>query len=288
MGQAPAPKKISLRTVPRNFPGRSGNEEDMVYLCSPETAAASALSGKITDPRNLGMKYPEFTEPEQIILNTEMLVPPLQNDEVVELEKGPNIRPLPSFEKLPDQIVGPVLLKVKDNISTDEIMPAGAKILPYRSNIPELSKFVFYRVDENFYNRTMEYRREPFFIIGGENYGQGSSREHAAIAPRYLGLRCVVAIGFARIHWQNLINFGILPLTFADKNDYSRINQGDILALSNLHDLLKEKKSFRIENRTSKRDFEVIHALSSRQLEILLEGSLLNAVGKKVRQESHA
>jgi len=285
MGQAPATKKISLRTVPRNFPGRSGTKEDLVYLCSPETAAASALTGKITDPRTLGFEYPKFTEPEEIILNTEMLLAPISNGENVELEKGPNIQPLPAFEQLPDRIEGPVLLKVKDNISTDEIMPAGAKVLPFRSNIPELSKFVYYRVDENFYNRAIENQRRPFFIIGGENYGQGSSREHAAIAPRYLGLRCVVAISFARIHWQNLINFGILPLNFADKDDYSKIKEGDILNINNLLESLKEGYRFKLNSKNNGRSYEVVHSLSQRQIEIVLQGSLLNAVGKKFKQE---
>jgi len=196
------------------------------------------------DRKNYGSKdawycVPKFAEPEEIILNTEMLLAPAENGKDAGLEKGPNIKPLPPFNTLPDEIEGPVLLKAKDNVSTDEIMPAGAKVLPFRSNIPELSKFVFYQVDENFYNRTMENNRQPFFVIGGENYGQGSSREHAAIAPRYLGLRCVIAVSFARIHWQNLINFGILPLTFADRNDYGKINQGDILYINNLHESSK-------------------------------------------------
>jgi aconitate hydratase len=285
MGQAPATNKISLRTVPRNFPGRSGTKEDLVYLCSPETAAASALTGKITDPRTLGFEYPKFEEPDEIILNTEMLMAPVTDGQNVELEKGPNIKPLPPFETLQDQIEGPALLKVKDNISTDEIMPAGAKVLPFRSNIPELSKFVFYRVDESFYNRTMENKRLPFFIIGGENYGQGSSREHAAIAPRYLGLRCVAAISFARIHWQNLINFGILPLTFSDRNDYAKINQGDILSINNLHESLKEGNRLRLSNKTNGRSIEVVHSLSRRQVEIILSGSLINLVGGKIKQE---
>ncbi|HVO74084.1 MAG TPA: aconitate hydratase [Ignavibacteriaceae bacterium] len=287
MGQAPATNKISLRTVPRNFPGRSGTKEDLVYLCSPETAAASALTGIITDPRTLQFDYPEFIEPEEIILNTEMLLPPASKEENIELEKGPNIKPLPPFAPLPDEIEGPVLLKVKDNISTDEIMPAGAKILPFRSNIPELSKFVFNRVDESFYSRTMENSRLPFFIVGGENYGQGSSREHAAIAPRYLGLRSVIAVSFARIHWQNLINFGILPLTFADKNDYSKINQNDLLHIDNLHEFLKKGSTLKLINKTNGKTVDVNHTLSSRQVEIVLQGSLINTVSGKIKQEHH-
>jgi aconitate hydratase len=216
-----------------------------------------------------------------------MLLAPVADEQNVELEKGPNIKPLPPFEILQDQIEGPVLLKAKDNISTDEIMPAGAKVLPFRSNIPELSKFVFYRVDESFYNRTMENKRLPFFIIGGENYGQGSSREHAAIAPRYLGLRCVAAISFARIHWQNLINFGILPLTFSDRNDYAKINQDDILYINNLHEALKEGNKLRLNNKTSGKSIEVVHSLSRRQVEIILAGSLINLVSRKIKHEYH-
>ena len=226
MGQAPATGKISLRTVPRNFPGRSGTKEDQVYLCSPETAAASALKGVITDPRTLNVVYPRFVEPEMIRINTRMLLPPADRGISVELEKGPNIKPLPTFEPLPDNIRGPVLLKVSDDISTDEIMPAGSRVLPYRSNIPEISRFVFAPVDESFYERAMANQRQAFYLVGGNNYGQGSSREHAALAPRYLGLKAVIAKSFARIHQQNLVNFGILPLTFMRPDDYDRIRPG--------------------------------------------------------------
>jgi aconitate hydratase len=193
MGQAPATGRISLRTVPRNFPGRSGTREDLVYLCSPETAAASALTGTITDPRTLNMNYPKFQQPEKLIINTDMLLPPSKDGEKVELEKGPNIAPLPRFDALPDTIEGPVLLKLGDNISTDEIMPAGEQVLPYRSNIPAISKFVFARIDETYYERAMQGAQSGSLIVGGRNYGQGSSREHAAIAPRYLGLKAVIA-----------------------------------------------------------------------------------------------
>ncbi len=282
MGQAPATGKISLRTVPRNFPGRSGTKEDQVYLCSPETAAASALTGKITDPRNINMKYPLFKEPDKIILNTEMLVKPLEDGKDVTLVKGPNIAALPNFDPLPNTVEIPVILKVGDNISTDEIMPAGAKVLPFRSNIPEISKFVFSQVEKDFYDRAIKYKENGFFIVSGENYGQGSSREHAAIAPRFLGLKVVIAKSFARIHWQNLINFGILPLTFANKNDFESIEQGDMLSISKLN-ILHDKKRFEVMNKTKNLSFEVEHSMTKRQTEVVLSGGLINVIRKKIR-----
>ena len=195
MGQAPATGKISLRTVPRNFPGRSGTKGDQVYLCSPETAAVSALTGVITDPREFNGPYPKFVEPRTIKINTEMLIAPLAVEErvTVALEKGPNIKALPDFDPMPDTLAGEVLLKMGDDVSTDEIMPAGNHILPYRSNIPEISKFTFSRIDNTFYDRAMQHGNKDFFVIGGDNYGQGSSREHAVLGPRYLGLRAVIS-----------------------------------------------------------------------------------------------
>jgi aconitate hydratase len=281
MGQAPATGRISLRTVPRNFPGRSGTKEDQVYLCSPETAAASALTGVITDPRTLDMEYPRFAEPENILMNTAMLVPPAKQDEIVELEKGPNIRPLPTFDSLLDTLEGPVLLKVMDDVSTDEIMPAGARVLPYRSNIPEISKFTFSQIDETYYKRAMEYQTRGSFVVGGENYGQGSSREHAALGPRFLGLRCVIAKSFARIHWQNLINFGILPLNFANPGDWEKIDQDNVLVISNVRDAIRKRHKITVINKTRNESYEVEHSMSSRQIEMVLEGSLLNLVRKK-------
>lgn len=281
MGQAPATGRISVRTVPRNFPGRSGTKEDSVYLCSPETAAASALKGVITDPRTIGYEYPKFREPDTIILNTEMLIKPPENGHDIQLEKGPNIASLPEFDPLNDKYEIPVLLKVTDNISTDEIMPAGAKVLPYRSNIPEISKFVYSQIDESFYDRAIENQDTGFIIVGGENYGQGSSREHAAIAPRFLGLKFVIAKSFARIHWQNLINFGILPLTFVDKNDYDKIGQGDILILENLRSRISEKKGIYIKNLSSDLNFKLTHNLSTRQIEMVLSGSLINIIKER-------
>jgi aconitate hydratase len=286
MGQAPATGKISLRTVPRNFPGRSGTKEDQVYLCSPETAAASALTGVITDPRTLGRAYPRFVEPDRIRINTRMLLPPADPGISVELEKGPNIKPLPVFEPLADRISGPVLLKVGDDVSTDEIMPAGSRVLPYRSNIPEISRFVFNPVDESFHERAMAHQRKAFFLVGGKNYGQGSSREHAALAPRYLGLRVVIAKSFARIHRQNLVNFGILPLTFVDPADFDRIGQGDVIEIEHATEALGKGLTIDVKNTTRNAVFATEHGLSARQIKAVLEGGLINVVRR--RQASRA
>jgi aconitate hydratase len=279
MGQAPATGRISLRTVPRNFPGRSGTKEDQVYLCSPETAAASALTGVITDPRTLPMAYPRFSEPETILLNDDM-VPPPADGSGVSLEKGPNIQPLPAFDPLPEELEGPVLLKVGDDISTDEILPAGARVLPFRSNIPAISRFVFYGIDEHYAERAEALERRPSFVIGGRNYGQGSSREHAAVAPRYLGLRVVVAVSFARIHWQNLANFGILPLTFSDAADGQKIDQDDVLFFPRLRDRLKTRQPIEVVDRRTAQAFPLEHHLSDRQIDMILAGSLLRLVGR--------
>jgi aconitate hydratase len=282
MGQAPATGRISLRTVPRNFPGRSGTKEDQVYLCSPETASASALSGKITDPRNINMKYPKFDEPDDIILNTKMLLKPPEDGKNVELVKGPNIAALPDFKPIPNTIEIPVILKVGDDISTDEIMPAGAKVLPFRSNIPEISKFVFSQIENSFYDKAVKNKENGFFVVGGENYGQGSSREHAAIAPRFLGLKAVIAVSFARIHWQNLVNFGILPLTLVNRVDYEKIETGNILSITGLNKL-QEKKKYEVINKTKNISFEVEHSMTRRQSEIVMAGGLINAIRNKIK-----
>ncbi len=282
MGQAPATGRISLRTVPRNFPGRSGTKEDAVYLCSPETAAASALTGVITDPRTLDMPYPRYEEPGEISINTDMLLAPPENSSTVEIEKGPNVKPLPEFDQLPETIEGPVLLKVSDDISTDEIMPAGSRILPYRSNIPEISKFVYYQVDESYYDRAMEQKdRGGSLIVSGENYGQGSSREHAALAPRYLGLRAVLAKSYARIHWQNLVNFGILPLTFANTGDWDKISQDDVLSIPDVRTIIQQGKTVPVLNKTTGEQYQAEHAMTDRQVEMILEGSLINVIRKQ-------
>jgi aconitate hydratase len=227
------------------------------------------------------MNYPRFSEPDVIRINTQMLLAPPESGEGIELEKGPNIKPLPSFEPLADTISGPVLLKVGDDISTDEIMPAGAQILPYRSNIPEISKYAFSRLDDRFYDRAMPYQQKGFIIIAGNNYGQGSSREHAAIAPRYLGLKAVIAKSFARIHWQNLVNFGMLPLTFVNSADYDAVGQGDELEIPDVRQYLNQGNLIQVANKTTKETYDTQHTLSKRQIEMIFEGSLINVVRKR-------
>jgi predicted aconitate hydratase len=282
MGQAPASGKISLRTVPRNFPGRSGTKEDQVYLCSPETATASALTGVITDPRQLGIPYPKVKFPERHILNRDMLMPPPSADEAarVELVKGPNIQSLPPLDLLPDRLELPILLKVGDNISTDEIMPAGARVLPYRSNIPKISEFVFEIIDPTYPKRAMERKPPgPHAVIGGENYGQGSSREHAALAPRYLGLRMVIVKSFARIHRMNLVNFGILPLIFSDPSIYDRLEMNDVILMENVREQLAASVNDRnLTLRVPQKNltFTVSHNLFPRMIEVVLAGGLTN------------
>jgi aconitate hydratase len=280
MGQAPASDKISLRTVPRNFPGRSGTREDKVCLVSPETAAASALTGVITDPRTLEMPFPTIHDPQKPVLQTELLEAPLPCEAArrVELQKGPNIAALPEFDELPNELVIPVLLKVHDNVSTDEILPAGTRVLPHRSNVPKIAEFAFDMIDPTYAKRAKEVREQGgHVVIGGKNYGQGSSREHAALAPRYLGLRAVIARSIARIHGQNLVNFGVLPFTFVDSNDYDRINPGDRLRISDLRRLGDHRQST-VENLTQQAEFTVTHALSPRQVDVLLAGGLINWV----------
>lgn len=278
MGQAPATHKISLRTVPRNFPGRSGTEEDLVYLCSPETAAASALMGVITDPRTLNKPYPYFKEPKKIILNTTMLVSPQtknQRSEVL-LEKGPNIKPLPHLSSLSDNLCGPVLIKLGNNISTDTIMPAGEKVLPFRSNIPAISEFVFSPIDKTYPARALKFQQTGSFIVAGENYGQGSSREHAALAPRYLGVKAVIALNFARIHAQNLVNFGILPLLFDDASDLEKITQDDVLEINNVREMIQKGNIVKVFNKTKNQTYLTHHFMSVRELKQILAGGLIN------------
>jgi aconitate hydratase len=285
MGQAPATGQNSLRTVPRNFPDRSGTKEDSVFLVSPETAAASALTGVITDPRSLeekfGITYPAYSDPREYIINKEMLQEPPENDEEPELIKGPNISTLPDFSELSD-FEAPVLLKMGDDISTDEILKAGAEVLPFRSNIPEISKFSFSVVDDDFYKRAEQASDDHggHVVVAGENYAQGSSREHAAIAPRYLGQQAVIAKSYARIGWQNLVNFGIAPLEFMNHQDYNVIEKGDILRVDNLREQLKEGEIVEIRNVTKERTFKTVHSLSGRQLQALLDGGIINTYKK--------
>ena len=282
MGQAPATGKISLRTMPRNFPGRSGTLDDQVYLCSPETAAAAALTGKITDPRDLAklydMKYPQFKAAEKELINTDLLIAPPENGHVLELEKGPNVKSLPDFEEIQDSYTVPVLLKMEDNISTDEILKAGAEVLPFRSNIPAISKWSFHIIDPSFSERAEAAKSEygGHVVVAGENYAQGSSREHAALAPKYLGQVAVLAKSYARIGWQNLVNFGILPLEFVNADDYDGIAQGDVIKLEGLREAVKEKRNIAAVNETKNQSYEMTHTLSNRQLQVMLAGGVIN------------
>jgi aconitate hydratase len=276
MGQAPAVGQNSLRTTPRNFPGRSGTEEDSVFLCSPETAAASALFGRITDPRSLEMPYPRLSEPESASFEPGLLSPPLPLGQTrsVELVKGPNIRSLPKFDPLPDTLAVPVLLKMDDNVSTDEILPAGAKVLPYRSNIQKIEEFAFERIDSTYVERARAVRGTTgHAVVAGRNYGQGSSREHAAIAPRDLGLRIVLAKSFARIHRQNLINYGVLPLVFVHPEDYDRLDKEDVLRVRNLHRAIRSGRDFTLE---CNGPIVVRHNLTAKQSDLILAGGSIN------------
>ena len=272
MGQAPATGTVSLRTFPRNFKGRSGTKDDQVYLCSPETAAASALTGRITDPRTLD-KVPEIAYPPRFKYKQEWFVLPPKDSSRVEIIRGPNIRPLPDFASLAESLEGKVLIKVGDNISTDIIMPAGNRVLPYRSNIPAISEFVFEIVDPEFPKRAKD--SGGGMVIGGENYGQGSSREHAALAPRYLGVRAKIAKSFARIHKANLVNFGIVPLVFTDAADYESIEQGDAISIAGIRNGIADGTSeipVLVDGKTVMTRLDV----SDRQRRILLAGGILN------------
>ncbi len=290
MGQAPASGRISLRTVPRNFPGRSGTQEDSVYLCSPETATASALTGRITDPRDMqnlyGMDYPRYRHPRREVINTEMLLGPVQELERTQLEKGPNIKSLPEFAPIIDAFRVPVLLKMGDNISTDEILRAGAEALPFRSNIPRISHFAYNSLDPEFHIRARKVEQEfgGHVVVSGENYAQGSSREHAAMAPRYLGQIAVLAKGFARIGWQNLINFGILPLEFASPDDYDELNSGDILSASGIRSSLENHNPISVYNETRDSEYRMRYHLSNRQIELILVGGVVNYFKLKAGQ----
>lgn len=275
MGQAPNSAGISLRTFNRNFEGRSGTADGQIYLVSPETAAASALTGVFTDPRTLGEEAP-IAMPVSFTVNDNMILPPASPEEAkdVEILRGPNIKPFPTTEPLPDAVEAKALLKVGDNITTDHIMPAGAKILPFRSNIPYLSNFCFTVCDKDFPARAKEYGKG--IIVGGQNYGQGSSREHAALVPLYLGIKAVLAKSFARIHCANLANAGIVPLTFEDAADYDRIDQMDDLALPHLREELSTLSDVTVENKTKGITFKAHAQLTERQRDMVLAGGLLN------------
>jgi aconitate hydratase len=279
MGQAPATGTNSVRTFPRNFPGRSGTEKDSVFLASPETTAAAAFFGKITDPRKLG-KYPRVEEPERYMFNEALIKKPLTGEErkKVEIVRGPNITPFPEFEPLPESYEGVVLIKVEDNITTDHIMPAGNEVLPLRSNIPLISEHTYERVDKGFSELCRQ--KGGGIVVGGENYGQGSSREHAAIAPRYLGVRIKIAKDFARIHRSNLINFGIVPMCFKDPGDYERINKDDRMSFPELKKTIEEGKN-ELTALLREKKITLKLNLTGRERNCILEGGLLNLVKKE-------
>jgi aconitate hydratase len=279
MGQAPGTNQVSLRTFPRNFPGRSGTKNDKVYLCSPETAAAAGIFGVITDPRKLGdlMAWPAVENPEQYMLDDSSIIFPLADTSGVEIITGPNIVPFPDFEALPSELSAEVIIKVEDNISTDTIMPAGNKVLPLRSNIPAISQFVFEQIDPDFPRRAKE--KGNGVVVAGDNYGQGSSREHAALAPRYLGIRAKIAKSFARIHKANLINFGILPLTFKNPADYESLKQGDRLVFTGVRALIASGAK-EIPVQVDGREIVTLLDISERERQELLAGGTLNYVKK--------
>ncbi|MBE7018327.1 MAG: aconitate hydratase [Ruminococcaceae bacterium] len=275
MGQSPNSKGISLRTFNRNFEGRSGTKDGQIYLVSPEMAAISAINGYLTDPREIG-DMPDFKLPEVFTINDNMIVPPVAEADMdsVEVLRGPNIKPFPTSEPLEDSIIAGVSLKVGDNITTDHIMPAGAKILPLRSNIPAISKFCFAVCDEGFHDRALEMKKS--IIIGGANYGQGSSREHAALAPLYLGVKAVITKSFARIHKANLINAGIVPLTFQNEADYDCIDLNDELELKDIKSAIANDTAIVLFNKTKNKEIPLIQEFSERDREMLIDGGLLN------------
>ena len=275
MGQSPNSKGISLRTFNRNFEGRSGTADGQIYLVSPETAAVSAIAGVFTDPRTLGDAI-DIKLPEKFEINDNMVVAPEPEEtmDTVEILRGPNIKPFPKTEKLPEDITAKAVLKVGDNITTDHIMPAGAKILPLRSNIPAISQYCFTVCDKEFPKRALELGGS--IIVGGVNYGQGSSREHAALAPLYLGVKAVLVKSFARIHRSNLINAGILPLTFVNEADYDSISEGDELAIPDVKKLIMNGSELTVINKTTGKEIPVLCELSDRTRDIILAGGLLN------------
>jgi len=278
MGFAPPSGGVSVRTFNRNFEGRSGTKDAKVYLASPEVAAACAITGVITDPRDLGVEPKSIDLPEKYVLDDRMMIFPPKEGTGIEVLRGPNIKPLPTRDRISETVTGSVLLKVGDNITTDHIMPAGAKVLPLRSNVPAISQYVFESVDPTFPKRAKE--AGGGFIVGGTNYGQGSSREHAALAPMYLGVRAVIVKGFARIHLANLINFGILPLTFVNEADYDKIDRDDQLEFSTSG---IDKGTLVLKNLTKKLDIPVKHSLTTRDLEIVRAGGTLAYVKGRTR-----
>jgi len=285
MGQAPASGKNSLRTVPRNFPGRSGVKDDRVFLCSPETATASAITGVITDPRDLGIAYPQVQTPADWILCGDIEAPKSKaTARMVDIERGPNISTIPNILPIANRLQVDVALHLGDNISTDYISPAGARALPYRSNIPKIAELSFDNIDPNYAAtwRTNALENQFHAIIAGHNYGQGSSREHAAIAPQYLGLRLAIAKSFARIHWQNLINSAVLPLVFENADDWEKIGAGDRLVIGNIQEMIKQGAvifDILIENKSI--NIQARLTASDRQKQIILAGGYINWIKAK-------
>jgi aconitate hydratase len=286
MGFAPPSGGVSIRSFNRNFEGRSGTPDAKVYLASPEVCVACAIAGEIIDPRKLGIPWVKVEMPERFPYGDEAFIEPLPEEEAkkVEIYRGPNIKPLPEFDELPESIEGEVSLIVGDNITTDHIMPAGAKILPLRSNIYAISEYVYHYVDPDFVKRAKEIRDQKGkanIIVGGENYGQGSSREHAALAPRFLGVRAVIAKSFARIHHANLVNFGIVPLEFKNKEDYNKFSLGDELLIPDLKNRLQEGKEIVVINKTTGEEIVCTYNLTPKQVSVLLKGGLLNWIKSK-------
>lgn len=291
MGYAPPSNGVSIRSFNRNFEGRSGTKDAKVYLASPEVCTASAIAGVIKDPRKLakekGITYKKVDMPEVFPYGDEAIIPPISEEESkkVEIYRGPNITPLPDFEPFGDNIKAKVSIKVTDNITTDHIMPAGAQILPLRSNINAISQYVYHLVDKDFVNRTRQNKEAGYnsIIVAGENYGQGSSREHAALAPRFLGVRAVIAKSFARIHHANLVNFGIAPLEFVNKDDYDKFSLNDELLIQNIRQSILESKTVLVKNLTTGETIELTYNLTPKQKEILLGGGLLRLIKSKNR-----
>ncbi|MGH7142693.1 MAG: aconitase family protein, partial [Planctomycetota bacterium] len=281
MGQAPASGSVTVRTFNRNFKGRTGTQDALSFLCSPETAVACALTGRITDPRSLGALPPDVKLPKKFVIDDRAIVPPepdVEKAAALEIRRGPNIKPVPQAPLPPAQLAAKVLIKTGDNVTTDHIMPAGAQVLPLRSNIPEISKYVFTHVDATFAKRALAHKEAggKGLIIGGSNYGQGSSREHAALAPMYLGIAAVLVKDFARIHRSNLINFGVVPLTFVTPADYDRFNLDDEVEFPKFAEELRAGADLTGRNKTKNFEFKCKSGLSGRELEVVLAGGTLN------------